>query len=162
MDRAGLTRDLTAVKGKGSCREGSLVAAAPGIVVAEAAGAVPDAVEAIEMAAHEDAQPRAGAPARLLVNLQPDALEGDGVVLTHGAELFVTEDVGEVHAPERDKGRGRIRGRAKRRSYAARKCSRRYRLAAETVLIPATRSSLTRRPWKVRLRRSLRPRACGE
>src|SRR5437867_1048740 len=63
------------------------------------------------MAAHEDAQPGAGAPARLLVNLQPDALEGDGVVQPDGAALFVTEDVGKVHAPERDKGRGRIRGR---------------------------------------------------
>src|SRR5207247_3732669 len=77
----------------------------------EAAGAEPDAVEAIEMAAHEDAESGAGATARLLVNLQPDALEGDGVVLPHGADLFMTEDVGEVHAPERDKGRGRIRGR---------------------------------------------------
>ena len=87
------------------------MAPAPGIVVAEAPGAEPDAVEAIEMAAYEDAEPGAGAAARLLVNLQPDALEGNGVVLPHGADLFMTEDVGEVHAPERDKGRGRIRGR---------------------------------------------------
>ena len=62
------------------------MAPAPGIVVAEAARAEPDAVEAIEMAAHEDAQPRAGAPARLLVNLQPDALEGDG--LTRARQRF--------------------------------------------------------------------------
>jgi hypothetical protein len=55
-----------------------------GIVVPEAARAKPHAVQAIERAAHEDAQPGAGAPARLLVNLQPDALEGDGVVLPHG------------------------------------------------------------------------------
>ena len=30
------------------------------------------------------------------------------------------------------------------------------------VVIPARWSSLTRRPWTVRLSRSLRPRACGE
>jgi len=57
-------------------------------------------VEVIEVAAHEDAQPRAGAPARLLVDLQPDALEGDGVVLPDGAGVLVTEDVGKVDPPE--------------------------------------------------------------
>ena len=58
-------------------RRGGGQAAAAGIVVPEAAGAVPDAVLAIEMAAHEDAEPGAGAPAGLFVKLQPDALEGD-------------------------------------------------------------------------------------
>ena len=47
-----------------------------GIVGAEAAGTVPDTVLAIEMAAHEDAQAGAGAPARLLVDLPAHALEG--------------------------------------------------------------------------------------
>jgi CRISPR/Cas system-associated endoribonuclease Cas2 len=76
-------------------------------------------VEAIEMATHEDAQPGAGTAPRLLVDLQPDALEGDGVVLTDGAGVFVAEDVGEVDPPEGHERRGRIGGCPQERSKGA-------------------------------------------
>jgi hypothetical protein len=48
------------------------------------------------MAAHKDEQPRAGAPARLHVDRQPDVLDGDGVVRGRRGLLFVTQDVGQV------------------------------------------------------------------
>src|SRR5205814_1550260 len=85
-------------------------APAAGVIVPEAPPAVPDAVPAVEMAADEHAQALAGAAARLLVDLQAHALEGDGVIRGDGARLFVTEDVGEVDPAEGHEGRGRIGG----------------------------------------------------
>src|SRR2546430_215060 len=60
------------------------------------------------MAAHGEAQPHAGAPARLLGELEDDALERDGVIVPDGARLFVAEDGVEVDGAERDEGRGGI------------------------------------------------------
>ena len=107
MRQGGQRREHTARAGRGGLCEAS----APGVVVAEAARAEPHAVETIEVAAHEDAQPGTGAAARLLVDLQLDALEGHRVVLPDGAGLFVAEDVGEVDASEGHKRGSRIGGR---------------------------------------------------
>lgn len=57
---------------------------------------------AVEVAADEHAQPLAGAAARLLVDLQAHALEGDRVIRGHRARFFVTEDMGEIHLAEGD------------------------------------------------------------
>ena len=77
--------------------------------------------------------------------------------------LLVTQDLIQVDLAERDEGTGRIRrGATKGRVVVRTKRSRRYAFAAGSVVICATRSSLTRRSWNVRLSRSLRPRACGE
>jgi hypothetical protein len=52
--------------------------------------------------------------------------------------------------------------RHKRRGRVARHARERGVVAASIVAIAATRSSLARRSWRVRLSRSLRPRTCGE
>ena len=106
MRVGGQRRARAARAGRGGGRE----APAPGVVVAEAPRAKPHAVEPIEVTAHEDAQPGTGAAARLLVDLQADALEGHRVVLPDGAGLFVAEDVGEVDAAEGHERRSRIGG----------------------------------------------------
>src|SRR5437773_12094995 len=57
---------------------------------------------------------------------------------------------------------GSVGARPKRALKVGKNRCCRYRLAASSVRIFATRSSLTRRSWSVRFMRSLRPRACGE
>src|SRR5262245_3556520 len=54
--------------------------AAPGIEAAEAARAVPDRVTPVEVPAHEHAELRTRAPARLFGQLQEQPVEDDGVV----------------------------------------------------------------------------------
>src|SRR5438445_12477758 len=54
--------------------------AAARIEASEAARAEPDGVAAIEVTTNDDAQAGAAAAARLLGELQDDAIEGDGVV----------------------------------------------------------------------------------
>src|SRR6185503_1851212 len=70
------------------------------IVAPEAAGTIPDRVGAVEMAADEHPQARAGAPAGLLGELEAEALEGDGVIEGDGALLLVAEDGREIDAAQ--------------------------------------------------------------
>src|SRR5262249_61101963 len=65
-----------------------------------------------EMAPHEDVQPGTGAAARLLGELERDALGRDHVVAADDAFVFNAENVLEADAARRDKGGGRIRRRA--------------------------------------------------
>ena len=60
------------------------------------------------MVADEHAQPRTGAPARLLGQLQWHPLGGDDVVAPHYAFGLDAEDLVEIDAAERDKGRDGI------------------------------------------------------
>ena len=127
---------------------------------AQAPRAVPDGVVAVEMAAHEHVEAGTGAAAGLFRQLERDETGGDDVIAGDDTLVLDAQDLLEIDAPQGDKGRARIGGRANSASKAARKWVRRYRLAA--VVTPATRSSLTSRSCKVRLTRSLRPRAWGE
>ena len=101
--------------------------------MAEAAGAPPDGVVAVEMAAEEDAEAGTAPAPAVLGELEHDAVEADGIVEGHDPLLLVTEDLFEVAAPQGDKGRGGIGGGAAELLKAGRKRSRRYRLAPGTV-----------------------------
>jgi len=69
-------------------------------------------MRAIQLASHEDVQPGTGAAAWLRGELERDALGRDHVVAADDAFVFNAENVLEVDAVRRDKGGGRIRGRA--------------------------------------------------
>src|SRR5437660_5797961 len=135
--------------GKGG-PSGGLQRAAAVVVAAEAAGAIPERVMAVEVTPHEDAQAGAGAPPGLLGDLPRHAIG--------------RHDVVELDAPERHEGRARVCGRPAEFGIEAGQelLAQIARLAAATVVTPASRSSLTRRSCRVRLTRSLRPRAWGE
>ena len=81
------------------------------IEAAEAAATVPDGMLAVEMASDENAQARARAAARLLADLERDAIGGDDIVAAHDAFLLEAEHLLEVDAAERDKGGRRVGGR---------------------------------------------------
>lgn len=81
------------------------------IVTAQAAGAPPYGVLAVEMPAHEHAEACAAAAAALLVDLQQHAGEAHGIVPGDHAFLFVTQDLGEIVPADRDEGTGGIGGR---------------------------------------------------
>src|SRR5437773_267541 len=76
---------------------GGLQRAAAVVVAAEAAGAIPERVMAVEVTPHEDAQAGAGAPPGLLGDLPRHAIG--------------RHDVVELDAPERHEGRARVCGR---------------------------------------------------
>jgi hypothetical protein len=78
------------------------------VVAAQAAPAVPHGVMAVEMAPDEHAQPRAGAPPRLLGEWQGHSLSGDDVVPAHDAFGLEAEDLIEIDAAEGNKGGGGI------------------------------------------------------
>src|SRR5262245_15475937 len=132
-------------------------------VAAETPRPPPHGMLAIEMLAHEHAQARAAAAPPLLVDLQEHTVEADGVVARHHALLFVTQDLIEVVATDRDEGTRGIGGGVSEAGVV---------IGDEAVAQIAVghghradlghRSSLTRRPCRVPLARSLRPRACGE
>jgi hypothetical protein len=63
----------------------------------------------VEVAADGDAEPGAGAAAGLLGELQAQAVEGEGVVLAHGALLLVAEDLAQVGAAHGHEGAGGLR-----------------------------------------------------
>jgi hypothetical protein len=64
----------------------------------------------VEMTANEDAQARTGAAARLLGELEAEAIELDGVVARHDALVLMAEDLREVDAPQGNEGRGGVAG----------------------------------------------------
>jgi len=68
--------------------------------------AAPDGVEAIEMAADEDAEAGAGRPTGLLAQLQVEVADRQHVVPPHQAGVFFTEDLREVDVAHGHKGRG--------------------------------------------------------
>src|SRR5262245_852890 len=68
-------------------------------------------MNAAQMTAHDHAEPGTRAPARLLGELQGHAVSGDDVVAADHALLFDTEDLLEIHGPERHEGGGGIGGR---------------------------------------------------
>src|SRR5205809_7325700 len=65
----------------------------------------------IEVATHEHPEAGTGAAAALLVELEHDALEGDGVVPGDDAFLFMAEDLREVVARDGNERAVRIGGR---------------------------------------------------
>src|SRR5215470_6415491 len=86
---------------------GQLTAAV--IVAAETAGAIPHRVMAVEMLTNKHAQPRAGAAARLLGDLEQHAVTADHIVVTDDPFRFHTEDLLEIYAAESHEGGGRVR-----------------------------------------------------
>src|SRR5882724_8284184 len=142
---------------------GGAAGAALAVVAPQAAGAVPDRVVAGEMPADEDAEAGAVAAAGLLVQLKGVAVSGHHIVAPDDAFLLDAENLLEVDAAEWDKGGRRVGGQppellVERREEALPQVA----VGAGTVVMPARRSSLTRRSCRVRLTRSLRPRAAGE
>src|SRR5439155_13437663 len=81
------------------------------IVATETPSAMPDGMKAAEVPPDEHPQPGAGAPARLLGELQGHLLEHDDVVLAHRALLLMAEDALQVDALQRDEGAGGVRRR---------------------------------------------------
>src|SRR5438132_5595758 len=77
---------------------------------AQAAGAVPHGMLAVEMASDEDVQAGAGAAATLLGQLQGEMAGGDDVVPAHHPLGLNAEDLLEVDAAEGNEGRGGIGG----------------------------------------------------
>ena len=65
---------------------------------------------AVEMAADQHAQPRAGAPPGLFGELERHALGGDDIVASHHPLGLDAEDLVEIDASEGDEGRGGIGG----------------------------------------------------
>lgn len=90
-------------------REGSTVR----VIASEAPRSVPDREQPVNVAAHGDAQPGAGPPARLLGHLQRQVGQGDDVVLADGPLLELAEDRVEIGAVERHEGAGRVGGRVR-------------------------------------------------
>src|SRR5438445_987438 len=84
--------------------------AAPVVIAAKAAGAVPDGMLAVEMAADEHAQARTASASRLLGELQGELLGGDDIVAADDALMFHAEDLLEIHATQPHEG-GRALGR---------------------------------------------------
>lgn len=82
-----------------------------GVEAAEATGAVPHGVMAVEVAADEDPEPGTGAAAGLLGQLQGDEVSGHDVVAPDDALILDAEDLVEGDAPEGDERRGGIGGR---------------------------------------------------
>ena len=78
------------------------------VVAAEAACAMPDREQPMDIPAHGDAEARAGAPARLLGQLQGDLIEGHHIVLADGPRILLAQDAVELDAVQGDEGRRRI------------------------------------------------------
>src|SRR5262250_1015027 len=96
------------------------------VVAPEATRTVPDRMCAIEMASHEDVQPGTGAAARLLGELERDALGGDHVVAADDALVFDAENVLESTSRAATKAEaGSAGARPNSALNAGRKCSRR-------------------------------------
>ena len=100
-----------ALRGSGP---GAVQRAALGIVAAQALRAAPDGVLAGEVPPHEDAQARAAPPARLLGELQGEALEAHDIVAADEPLGVLGEELVEVDAvaegDERTGGIGRRAG----------------------------------------------------
>src|SRR5438552_16285468 len=92
--------------GKGG-PSGGLQRAAAVVVAAEAAGAIPERVMAVEVTPHEDAQAGAGAPPGLLGDLPRHAIGRHGVVAADAARVLRAEGVIALVAPGRREGGAR-------------------------------------------------------
>src|ERR1700682_3620977 len=82
----------------------------------QAAGPPPDGMPTVEVPADEDAQTDAAAAASLLVELQHDPIEHEGVVPGDAALFLVAEDLVQVlpaHWHEGTAGSGRGAGQAR-------------------------------------------------
>ena len=104
------------------------------------------------MLPHDDAQPRAGAAARLPLDLEKPPADDDRVVGRDHALVFLTEDGVEIDGAERHEGVGGIERRPTKgtRCAAGGRAHGDTRFAASTVRMPATRNSFTSRPCSVR------------
>ena len=78
------------------------------VVAAETARAVPDRESPVDIPAHGDAEAGAGAPARLLGQLERDLLEGDHIVLADRARFLLAQDAVEVYVMQGDERGGGI------------------------------------------------------
>src|SRR2546421_7967217 len=81
-----------------------------GVIAGQAAGAIPDRMTAVEMAADEDVQAGAGAPAGLFAELQGHAGGCDDVIAPDDAFRFDTQDLLEIDAAEGHEGRAAVGG----------------------------------------------------
>src|ERR1700716_3084306 len=82
----------------------------------QAAGPPPDRMPPVEVPTNEHAQASTAAPAPLLVDLQHDPIEHEGVVPGDAALFLVAEDLVQVLPPHRHEGTAGIgRGAAKAR-----------------------------------------------
>src|SRR6185437_1162347 len=75
------------------------------VIAAEAAGAVPNGMVAIEVAPDQHPQAGTGAPTGLLVELQGDVVGGDDIVAPDHPLVFHAEDLLEI-----DTAQGHKRG----------------------------------------------------
>src|SRR5215475_7308636 len=79
------------------------------VVAPETTRTVPDGMLTVQMTPNEDVEPGTGAAARLLGELQGDALGRDDIVAADDALVFDAENVLELDAARRHKGGGGIR-----------------------------------------------------
>ena len=82
------------------------------VVAPQATCTVPDGMLAVEVASHRYMQAGTGAAARLLSELQREALGRDDIVAADDALVFDAQNVLELDATRRHKGGGGIGGRA--------------------------------------------------
>src|SRR5262245_50247586 len=133
------------------------------VETAEAPRAVPDGVMAVEMTAHEHAQAGTGSAAGLPRQLQQDETGGDDVIAGDDALVLDAEDLLEIDAPEGDKGRARIGGRAAELGVEGRqKVGPQIPVGGGGPRDAGHAEFADQAVCKVRLTRSLRPRAWGE
>jgi hypothetical protein len=92
-------------------RSGRLQGTAVAVEASQAAGAVPERVPPVEMAADKDTQARTSAAAGLLGDLQRHARGGDDVIAANDALVLEAEDLVEVDAAERHEGGSGVGGR---------------------------------------------------
>src|SRR5437868_56021 len=80
------------------------------VIAGQAAGAIPDRMTAVEVAADEDVQAGAGATAGLFAELQGHAVGGDDVIATDDAFVLDAQDLLEIDAAEGHEGRAAVSG----------------------------------------------------
>src|SRR5205807_741677 len=89
---------------------GTTKTSVPGVIAGQAAGAIPDRMTAVEVAADEDVQAGAGATAGLFAELQGHAVGGDDVIATDDAFVLDAQDLLEIDAAEGHEGRAAVSG----------------------------------------------------
>jgi len=122
-----------------------------------------DRVTAVQVSPYRDGQPGTRAAARLRCDLQDPSVHRHRIVAAHHALLFVTENGLKIAVPERDEGTGQIARGTHERGVVLRQ-----KLIGEIPIRRRERGDaghaqlVDSRPCRVRLSRSLRPRAWGE
>ena len=115
------------------------------------------------MAAHEDREAGAGAAAALLAELQDHTIQGYGVVPGDDAPLLMAEDGLELSRGDGHEGRMRVGGRAAEGLVVGgEEALREVTIGGRDGPDPRDAEIVNQRSCRVRLARSLRPRACGE